>query len=467
MKKTNQRLNRGRNFFIAAVIIILGLWFLPGSGLLLASIHDKNHTNLFPFVIFFFGGLTGFLSSIFFFIKSFLSKPLHSHPDTLQLFCEAIKKLATTLDLKTMTDEAAEIIAGVIGVRGCSISILDTDTKKIRLNSIFGIRQPDSRVIDIPGSGLLDGKPLVVPDTKTREFPEVDDSRESLICVPLKLEEKIFGAVCIYGERGQRLSTEMISILESLSNILSLAISHAFVYENFQKLAEAKTHFIFQTSHELRSPLASIHSLTAVLLKKYIGNLNTKQEEILSRMELRLRKLSEMVNDLLELAQGRVNAANPELLKIDVIPIITDTINLFDQRIKDKGITLCVHRIPDSAIIKATEDGIRSIITNLLSNAYKYTEREGKIDLSVYENTEKDELIIEVTDTGIGIPETEIGALFTEFFRASNAKAHTEMGTGLGLPIVRAHVEKFRGRIHVESKPGKGTLFRILLPEVK
>jgi hypothetical protein len=118
----------------------------------------------------------------------------------------------------------------------------------------------------------------------------------------------------------------------------------------------------------------------------------------------------------------------------------------------------------NNAVVYGRREGLQSIISNLLSNAVKYTPRGGAVRTAL--TPEEDKVIFEVSDTGIGIPESEQKQLFSEFFRAHNAKKLNEVGTGLGLSIVKSTVEQHGGSIEVESREGKGTTFRVLLNRV-
>ena len=118
---------------------------------------------------------------------------------------------------------------------------------------------------------------------------QVVDEVESLVCVPLRLEERIFGAICVYGEQGQRLSAEIISTLSSLGDVVSLAIAHAFVYQDLLSLSQTKTKFMLTASHELRSPADAIRSIAATLREGYCGELNDRQRNLVDRIEQRAR----------------------------------------------------------------------------------------------------------------------------------------------------------------------------------
>jgi signal transduction histidine kinase len=386
--------------------------------------------------------------------------------DQFHAFCKAIKKAAGTLELTEILESAAKIIVEVTHVRGCSIKLLDSKTGKMKARTIVGLDSGTSNaaldiVEKIYRQGMLARQSIIVRDIYMRDFPAVDEQFESLICVPLHLEEKLLGAICIFGERGQRLSPEMTSLLASLGDVVSLAIAHALVYDNLKTLVETKTKFMFQASHELRSPLNTIQSMARTLLEGHLGELTDQQRDMLARIDLRSETLSEIVGDLLVLAVGRSELTTLQPGPVDFLKLLREHVRFFETRARDKNVEVALHTTATEAVVMGSREGLASVITNLLSNAIKYTPSGGRVDLRLFES--KEQLVFEVSDSGIGIPKEEQGKLFTEFFRASNAKEVAGTGTGLGLAIVKATVEQHGGTIQVESADGQGSSFRIFL----
>ena len=385
-------------------------------------------------------------------------------------FCKAIKQAAGTLELQEILDSAAKVIVEATGVQGCSIKLLSSKTGKMIARTIVGLGKDSADqafdiVEDIYRKGSLGRESIVVRDIYMRDFPAVDEEFESLICVPLYLEEKPLGAICIFGERGQRLSPGMISLLSSLGDVVSLAIAHALVYEDLKNLVQTKTKFMFQASHELRSPLNTIQSMARTLLEGHLGKLSKKQLDMLSRIDLRSQMLSEIVGDLLILAVGRAELATQKPEPVDLQKLLHDNVRFFETRAEEKRVELQLHNRVQDGTVLGSREGMASVITNLLSNAIKYTPEGGRVTVSLVES--KEQVVVEISDTGIGIPKEEQSELFTEIFRATNAKEMARIGTGLGLAIVKATVEQHGGSIDFESERGRGTTFRISLNREK
>ena len=395
-------------------------------------------------------------------------KRIRRRARALEAVYEVIHKAGASLDLQEVLDAVTGITVQVTGVRGCSIKLWDTDSGTMRVRSMAGIaREAADLSIDVAENlyhrSLMEGKPVLVEDALEEDFPEVDDDTESLICVPLRREKQVLGALCVYGERGRSLSHEQISLFSTLGDLISLSIANASVYENLKRLDEAKTWFLLKASHELRSPLSSILSIVRTLTQGFLGKLEEGQTEMLERIELRAQALSASVSDLLVLAKGRAELSTSELEKVNFCTLIGENVEFYQSMAREKEISLelqCPANL-NAAVVYGRREGLQSIVSNLLSNAVKYTPRGGTVRMQL--SPTEDKVIFEVSDTGIGIPQSEQHQLFSEFFRAENAKKLSETGTGLGLAIVKSTVEQHGGSITVDSREGKGTTFRVLL----
>ncbi len=469
MRKTGSKTNLPMERFKNKIWIILIPLALVTLSVFSATLLILHVDRLIPLIAGLILALLSLLSGIA--VSKLLpeTKKLKSRAKQLEAVHRVIQKAGSSLELQEVLDNITELTVEFTGVRGCSIKLFDPSTGTMRVRSIAGIKRevPDLSVDvaeNIYHRGLINGKPVVIEEAFKKDFPELDEDTESLICVPLRLEKKPIGALCIYGKKGEHLSKEMLSFLSSLGELATLAIANATVYENLKKLDDAKTWFLLKASHELKSPLNVIQSISKLLIDGYVGTLTEKQKELVARISSRANALAETVKDLISLAKGKAEIENTEREKINLCDIMEEAIKFYSSKAEEKHIQLEIICTTEKSIIYGVREGLESIVTNLLSNAIKYTPEGGKVTLRML--GEKDRVIIEVSDTGIGIPKEEQKKLFSEFFRASNAKALTESGTGLGLSIVKANVEKHGGKIEFQSEEGKGTTFRVTLKRI-
>lgn len=229
----------------------------------------------------------------------------------------------------------------------------------------------------------------------------------------------------------------------------------------FKRLDAMKSDFVNMVAHELRSPISAIRQQNSVLLEGLAGPLTEKQSEFLKRGREKLDQLLDMINDLLDMAKIESEKKEHHHTETDIEKIILDAIKLLEQRAEAGGITL-KHEFTNLKTVQLDPERISEVINNLLTNAINYSPEGGVV--TVKARCLNHLLEIMVSDTGVGIPASEIPKIFDKFYRVKEPKTRKVMGTGLGLSIVKGIIEAHNGTIKVESTPGKGTTFRVLLP---
>jgi len=229
--------------------------------------------------------------------------------------------------------------------------------------------------------------------------------------------------------------------------------------EAAERLEQQKSAFMVTVAHELRSPVGGAQSLLRTLLRGLAGKLNGQQKEILGRVEVRLSQLMELINDLLTLAASKTFEEDEPLAVVSLQPVIRRLVDQFAAEAGNKQVALLLNAPEKDLTVKATEDGLAAVFTNLIGNALKYTPAGGRVSIDVLEQPRT--VACTVADTGIGIPSKDLPRLGEEFFRAGNAKKSGVVGTGLGLSIVKQHVDRFGGALEAKSEEGQGTTFTL------
>jgi len=242
-----------------------------------------------------------------------------------------------------------------------------------------------------------------------------------------------------------------------------------------EEIDRAKRAYVRQVTHELRAPIGAIQSYLRLILEGYVPP--ERLQEIVQRAEFRAQEQLNLIADLLELSRIQEVQAREAPVLVHLEELLRQVIEQMEGQAEEKKQQLQVTIASDLPPVRAVPDQIRSVCTNLIGNAIKYTPEGGQIRVECAQwQATGDEaqspglppgahyLRLRVSDTGIGIPPQAQQRLFTEFFRAENAKRFTRQGTGLGLAIVKQIVEGAGGRIWVESQVGKGSTFTVLLP---
>ncbi|MBU2531034.1 MAG: cell wall metabolism sensor histidine kinase WalK [Elusimicrobia bacterium] len=230
---------------------------------------------------------------------------------------------------------------------------------------------------------------------------------------------------------------------------------------DLRRLEKIRRDFVANVSHELRTPVCSIKGYSETLLEGALHDKNNA-EDFLKIIYSDCERLAKLIDDILDLAKIESDNLALNLKSCDVKEIVQRIVSGMSMRIKAKSLDINV-KIPDQiAGIMADENRIAQVLVNLIENALKYTKR-GEISISALE--EGDFLRINVTDTGIGIPEKDIPRLFERFYRVDKARSKELGGTGLGLSIVKHIVYAHNGKVSVQSAQGKGSVFSFTVPK--
>jgi two-component system sensor histidine kinase VicK len=228
-----------------------------------------------------------------------------------------------------------------------------------------------------------------------------------------------------------------------------------------EKLDRMRKEFVANVSHELRTPLTTIKSYTETLLD---GALENKEHAIkfLKVIDSESERMTRLVKDLLQLSKLEYDSIQWNMKKISIYKIVSECVYRMNISAEQKNQMLEFNSDLDIPEIMGDRDRIEQVIVNILSNAIKYTHENGKIiiNLSLKEN----EIIVNVTDNGIGIPKEDLPRLFERFYRVDKARSRMLGGTGLGLSIARQIVEAHKGKIKIQSEYGQGTQVFISLP---
>jgi len=227
--------------------------------------------------------------------------------------------------------------------------------------------------------------------------------------------------------------------------------------ERIQSLIKEMQEVTDNIAHDLKSPVTRIRGLAEVTLTT--GRSLAEYRSMAASAVEECDSLVEMINTMLEISEFEAGVATLNISNVDISTLIEEACDLFQPLVEDKGL-LTKTQIPAQSLLPGDKSKLQRVVTNLLDNAIKYTPSGGTVTVSVEEV--KKELIISIRDTGIGIAPDDIPRIFDRFYRAD--KSRSEPGAGLGLSLVLAIVRAHGGDIQVNSSPGAGSLFTVVLP---
>jgi len=219
--------------------------------------------------------------------------------------------------------------------------------------------------------------------------------------------------------------------------------------------------FVANVSHELRTPLSILRGYIETLL----DNPQTSDKElsrILRVMERHSKRLGLLVDDLLTLAHLESRSTGLQFSDVQLAELFQSVIRDWEKKLAEKQLKVVVDLSPDARTIRADETRLHEVLYNLLDNALKYSRENGEIRLRAAQHGP--EIVLSVTDNGIGINKGDLPRIFERFYRADKARSRELGGTGLGLAIVKHIAQLHGGRVEAESELGKGTTIRVILP---
>ena len=267
------------------------------------------------------------------------------------------------------------------------------------------------------------------------------------------------------GERaGYLCVADDVTERETAHAALVAALEHErAAVERLQDLEQVKADFVATVSHELRTPLTSMIGYVELLDDGAVGELTADQRAVMNRLERNGRRLLLLVEDLLLLSQIEARQMQFHPVECDLRDTARAAYEALGPLLATRHLDL-VLRLPDVPVRhEGDPEQVERLVLNLISNGVKFTPDGGRVELVVSDLGDTVEVV--VLDTGMGIPADEQDQLFTRFFRASTATAQAIQGTGLGLTIVQAIVERHGGRISVSSSEGIGTNVSVSLPK--
>ena len=299
----------------------------------------------------------------------------------------------------------------------------------------------------------------------------------SYLILPLLVRGRLIGTLNLWGAEPLERPAQALEFVVPLTYHLAPFLEVARLFEGMKRANEAlrmkgieleesqrrQTRFFSFITHELRTPINSIIGYLSLILNGTYGPVEPRQIFPMSRTKENALLISQIINDLLDLARFESKDIALHLEEIELEQFLKEIAANIEPLFSEKEISLQVE-IDYTGGLYCDLTRLRQIVQNLLSNAAKFTE-SGFVRLSATGVAEREGVLIQISDSGIGIPETDLPHIFEPFWQGSaNARSYPQ-GSGLGLAIVKRSVEALKGEISVSSRPGEGTTFNIFLPQ--
>jgi signal transduction histidine kinase len=411
---------------------------------------------------------------------------LRDRVDELSILQRIDRDLNRALDVERVIQITLDWAKWKTHASAGAVAMLTPEADHMTLLASFGYGDDYSKTNDEPvlipanvgivGRILRTGQPEIVMDV--REDPDYIKAAASAsisqMTVPILRANRTIGVLVLESNVPDLFDRQDLSFITRLTEHATVAIDNARLFQEVQAANEAKTEFIRFVSHELKTPMTSIRGYTDLLSSGQVGEVNEMQVQFLTTIRSNVERMNRLVTDLTDVARMEAGVLRIDLAPIPFRGVVDETLHSTQAQIDERQQELTVDVPGDLPLINADHTRMVQVLTNLVSNAYKYTPEGGKIHVGAKvmmtqpeeEDEEAQQVVhVWVTDTGIGISEEDQEALFGKFFRTEAGK-NMATGTGLGLNITKNLVELHGGTIWVESEVGKGTTFHYTVPVI-
>jgi signal transduction histidine kinase len=419
--------------------------------------------------------------------------------EELESVAETARAVVSSLDLEQILARIMQEATAQLDTEAAALLLLDPVKQELEyaavngfwLSRLKGTRLPVGQ--GIPGQVAQNGETLLVPDVSQEHqiLPHLDEETRafvrSILCVPLRVRERLIGVVEVINKRHGGFSSTDQRFLESLATFAAVAIENARFYEEAirqtqqsilyaqdlsaahqrerkqrEALDRLRYSFLNVVGHEFKTPLTVILQGLEVLREPKIGPLNPDQAETVAMLERQSRYLARLVDGLVTFAAFSARQGAMQFRQVPFSDVLDDALMLSQFKATRKNIQLEDRRQTSLPTLSLDKEHLSEAIAHLIDNAIKFS--PDGCPVTVEAGIQDNELDVRVIDRGPGIPADQLEGIWDSFVQMNTTLRRGLEGLGLGLAIARYIVEAHNGRIFVESELGKGSTFTVRLP---
>jgi len=390
------------------------------------------------------------------------------------------KQVTGNLKLNDVLQTTVVILQGLLNSRASTITMLSDDGVQLVVAAAVGV-DPAFRGArmklgeGISGEVVRKGELIYIPDAHTDpDFLFFDDVIRSLLVVPLVVRDDIIGTMTVDSASPNAFSDSDIQLMTIAAAQVSVAISNArfieelesraaelaVAYDELKESDRLKDELVQNVSHELRTPLTFVKGYVDLVLEGDMGDLNKRQKDALQIVADKTTDITRLIEDIVTLQ--RINAGNLQLEVVSLTELIRTAVAGHSMVAQKKGLRVVHVLSQESIMLPVDKARLNQVLDNIIGNAMKFSPDGGIITVAMAETDHEVKIII--SDEGIGVPKEQQERIFERFYQVDGSVRRRFGGTGVGLAIVKRIIDAHHGRIWVESEPGKGSAFHIVLP---
>jgi signal transduction histidine kinase len=395
-------------------------------------------------------------------------------------FVDLYNDIASDIHMPTLLKKVAAIVSSEMRAQKTTVYLVQLDTQELHsvnvMSNVINMIKVSIRADSLAGYCAMTRKSFVVADAygdlkhidPNLRFDDSWDKKigdfktKDVMCVPAVFRDEVQGVIQVINSLEKPFKEQDLQPLKTLASMIGYAIYNARMFEELRTmkgLEKEKAEFIRLMIHELKSPISSAKMLLNVF--SYLPENDERRENLFSRIDSKIDNMLLIVEDLLYLSKIKSGTMLGEVTVIDLADEIPTLVEKYKEQATVKGLDFNINCVKDKTPVRIDTQALKLIMSNLCSNAVKYTE-QGSVSVKL--TSTNDNAIIEIIDTGLGIPRKDQVNLCHEFFRASNVRNSSIKGTGVGLSGVKDLIERFNGYLDFCSQENKGSTFTVNLP---
>ena len=403
-------------------------------------------------------------------------------PKLLSEFYAALAPLSLSESTREVIEGIIERLMEATGADAALIRVWKKETGAYLLAGHRGFSDDNVRGVEnVLLRGAVDwviknGEPIIAPDIASEPRFEIKVQVKlgfhSCATLPLKIHNDVRGIIHLSSRKLGYFDEKQRDLLGAIAQQMSIAMENRELFDNLkasrndlESASKTKDEFLSVMSHELRTPLSVVMGYAGMIKEKLLGEINPKQEQALQKLLVRANDQLYMINSIMQATQIESGEVVVQRQLVNLSDLLTQLKSDCQSTHRKERVAL-IWEYPSQPVPVVSDSAkLRQILVNLISNATKFTD-QGSVTISMRlaENRGKNWVELKVADTGIGIPSDQIPRIFDRFFQVDSSETRLYGGVGLGLYIVKKFTELLGGRVEVESQPGKGSTFTIIIP---